>query len=34
VEFQPETAPWLDLLSVKVCVEHLYLRYRKRGSYV
>jgi riboflavin biosynthesis pyrimidine reductase len=34
VEFQPETAPWLDLLSVKVCVEHLYLRYRKRGSHV
>jgi riboflavin biosynthesis pyrimidine reductase len=34
VEFQPETAPWLDLVSVKACVDHLYLRYRKRGSRV
>lgn len=33
VEFQPETAPWLDLVSVKGCVDHLYLRYRKGGSH-
>ena len=32
VEFQPETAPWFDLVSVKGCLDHLYLRYRKRGS--
>lgn len=32
VEFPPETAPWLDLVSVKGCLDHLYLRYRKRGS--
>jgi riboflavin biosynthesis pyrimidine reductase len=31
VEFQSETAPWLDLVSVKGCLDHLYLRYRKRG---
>ncbi len=33
VEFQPETAPWLDLVSVKGCADHLYLRYRKRGPH-
>ena len=32
-EFQPDTAPWLDLVSVKGCLDHLYLRYRKRGSH-
>jgi riboflavin biosynthesis pyrimidine reductase len=31
VEFQPQTAPWLDLISVKGCLDHLYLRYRKRS---
>jgi len=30
VEFQPDTAPWLNLVSVKGCLDHLYLRYRKR----
>jgi riboflavin biosynthesis pyrimidine reductase len=34
VEFPPETAPWLDLVSVKGCLDHLYLRYRKRSSHV
>ena len=33
VEFQPETAPWLNLVSVKGCLDHLYLRYRKRSSH-
>jgi riboflavin biosynthesis pyrimidine reductase len=28
VEFMPETAPWLKLVSVKQSGEHLYLRYR------
>ena len=32
VEFLPGAAPWLDLLSVKQCADHLYLRYRKRGG--
>jgi len=32
VEFQPEAAPWLDLVSVKRCLHHLYLRYRKRTA--
>ncbi len=27
VEFLPETAPWLRIVSVKQCREHLYLRY-------
>ena len=31
VEFQPERAPWLDLVNVKGCRDHLYLRYRKRS---
>ena len=30
LEFQPETAPWVNLVSVKGCLDHLYLRYRKR----
>jgi riboflavin biosynthesis pyrimidine reductase len=32
VEFQPETAPWLNLVSVKRCLDHLFLRYRKHSS--
>jgi riboflavin biosynthesis pyrimidine reductase len=32
IEFSPETAPWLDLVSVKQTGDHLYLRYRKRVS--
>jgi hypothetical protein len=28
VEFLPETAPWLDIVSVKQRGNHLYLRYR------
>jgi hypothetical protein len=28
VEFLPETAPWLELMSVKQKAEYLYLRYR------
>ena len=28
VEFMPETAPWLELMSVKQKAEYLYLRYR------
>jgi len=28
VEFLPETAPWLDIVSVKERGNHLYLRYR------
>jgi len=28
MEFQPETAPWLELLSLKQKSEYLYLRYR------
>lgn len=28
VEFMPETAPWLELLSAKQKAEYLYLRYR------
>jgi len=32
VEFLPTTAPWLEALSVKQQGDHLYLRYRKRGS--
>jgi len=27
VEFLPETAPWLDIVSVKQRGNHLYLRY-------
>ena len=30
VEFLPETAPWLDLVSVKARGNHLYLRYGAR----
>src|SRR6185437_15902729 len=30
VQFDPSTAPWLTLLSVKQQASHLYLRYRKR----
>jgi len=29
VEFMPDYAPWLQLLSVKQRAEHLYLRYRR-----
>src|ERR1035441_2980452 len=29
VEFLPETAPWLDIVSVKARGNHLYLRYSK-----
>ena len=29
VEFKPDCAPWLQLLSVKQKAEHLYLRYRR-----
>jgi riboflavin biosynthesis pyrimidine reductase len=28
VEFLPETAPWLNIVSVKERGNHLYLRYR------
>jgi len=31
IEFLPGDAPWLELVSVKECGNHLYLRYRKRG---
>jgi len=30
IEFLPGDAPWLELVSVKQSVDHLYLRYRKR----
>jgi riboflavin biosynthesis pyrimidine reductase len=30
--FRPETAPWLDLVSVKQSRDHLYLRYRRRRN--
>ena len=30
VEFLPETAPWLRIVSVKQCGSHLYLRYDAR----
>jgi hypothetical protein len=30
VEFQPQNAPWLDLLSVKQSGDHLYLRHASR----
>jgi riboflavin biosynthesis pyrimidine reductase len=33
VEFLPQTAPWLRLLSVKERGEHLYLRYRNTGAH-
>ena len=33
VEFRPDTAPWLNLVSVKGCLDHLYLRYRKGGAH-
>jgi len=33
VEFLPDTAPWLRLLSVKERDEHLYLRYRRTGAH-
>ena len=33
VEFLPQTAPWLRLLSVKERGEHLYLRYRHTGAH-
>jgi riboflavin biosynthesis pyrimidine reductase len=32
IEFLPGDAPWLELVSVKQCGDHLYLRYRKRGE--
>jgi riboflavin biosynthesis pyrimidine reductase len=32
VEFLPDAAPWVDLISVKGCLDHLYLRYRKRAA--
>ena len=32
IEFLPETAPWLNLLSAKQKANHLYLRYRARTS--
>ncbi len=32
IDFSPETAPWLDLVSVKQTGNHLYLRYRKGVS--
>jgi riboflavin biosynthesis pyrimidine reductase len=31
VEFSPDTAPWLDILSAKQSGEHLYLRYQQRA---
>jgi riboflavin biosynthesis pyrimidine reductase len=31
VEFSPDLAPWLDILSAKQSGEHLYLRYRRRA---
>jgi riboflavin biosynthesis pyrimidine reductase len=31
VEFSPEMAPWLELLSAKQSGDHLYLRYQRRG---
>ncbi len=33
VEFQPDTAPWLNLVSLKGCLDHLYLRYRKSAAH-
>lgn len=30
VEFTPDTAPWLELLSAKQSGDHLYLRYQRR----
>jgi riboflavin biosynthesis pyrimidine reductase len=33
MEFMPDNAPWLQLLSVKQRAEHLYLRYQCRGSH-
>ncbi len=32
VEFAPQNAPWLDLLSVKQSGEHLYLRHARRRA--
>ena len=32
VEFLPETAPWLEIVSVKQSGDHLYLRYDMRGN--
>jgi riboflavin biosynthesis pyrimidine reductase len=32
VEFLPQTAPWLDLLSVKQSGDHLYLRHASRRT--
>ena len=32
IAVSPETAPWLNLVSVKQAGDHLYLRYRKRVS--
>lgn len=32
VEFLPETAPWLEVVSVKQVRHHLYLRYSARGK--
>jgi riboflavin biosynthesis pyrimidine reductase len=31
IEFPPGAAPWLELLTVKQCGDHVYLRYRKGG---
>jgi riboflavin biosynthesis pyrimidine reductase len=33
MEFMPDNAPWLQLLSVKQRAEHLYLRYRCTGGH-
>jgi riboflavin biosynthesis pyrimidine reductase len=33
VEFLPQTAPWLRLVTVKERGEHLYLRYRSTGAH-
>jgi riboflavin biosynthesis pyrimidine reductase len=32
--FTPDSAPWLDLLSVKQSAEHLYLRYQRTRSHI
>jgi riboflavin biosynthesis pyrimidine reductase len=31
VEFSPDTAPWLEILSAKQSGDHLYLRYQRRA---
>jgi riboflavin biosynthesis pyrimidine reductase len=32
VAFPPQTAPWLELMTVKQCASHLYLRYDSRRN--